>query len=82
MFQLGLSHALYSTAIKHVTAFGSVMIFMIEPILNPLWVFVFLGEVPGKWSAAGGIIVITSVVWYSISRLSVNVSNVIGVDKG
>jgi drug/metabolite transporter (DMT)-like permease len=82
VFQLGLSHALYSAAIKHVTAFASAMIFMIEPILNPLWVFLFLGELPGKWSAAGGVIVITSVVWYSLSRLSVNVSKAIGVDKG
>lgn len=81
VFQLGLSHVLYSTAIKVVTAFGSVMVFMIEPILNPLWVFIFVGEVPGKWAAVGGVVVITSVVWYSLSRLKVNTSNVIGTDK-
>ena len=81
VFQLGLSHALYSRAIKDVPAFGSSMVFMIEPILNPLWVFLFIGEVPGKWAMGGGVIVITSVVWYSLSRLKVNASNVIGVVK-
>lgn len=61
VFQLGLSYILYSSAIKHVTALQAVLIPVIEPILNPVWVFLILGEAPGPWSLAGGLIVIISV---------------------
>lgn len=59
--QLGLSYVLYSEAIKHVTALEAVLIPGIEPILNPIWVFLILGEAPGKWALMGGLIVFISV---------------------
>jgi drug/metabolite transporter (DMT)-like permease len=46
VIQLGLSYVLYSKAIKHVTALEAILIPGIEPILNPIWVFLFLGERP------------------------------------
>jgi len=62
VFQLGLSYVLYSIAIKHVTALEATIITMIEPVLNPIWVFLMLGEVPGPWSLAGGAIILTAIV--------------------
>jgi len=59
--QLGLSYVLYSEAIKHVTALEATLIPGIEPILNPIWVFLVLGEVPGRWALMGGFIVFVSV---------------------
>lgn len=59
--QLGLPYILYSKAIKHVTAFEATLIPIIEPILNPVWVFLVLGEAPGKWAIIGGVIVIVVV---------------------
>ena len=38
----------------------------IEPVLNPLWVFMFLGERPSGWALVGGTIIITAVVAHSI----------------
>jgi hypothetical protein len=32
-----------------------------EPILNPVWVFVFYGEQPSKWAIFGGIIIVATV---------------------
>ncbi|MBN2092301.1 EamA family transporter [candidate division KSB1 bacterium] len=61
IFQLGLSYHLFSIAIKHVTALESTLILTIEPILNPIWVFLLAGESPGKWAIAGGIIVFFSI---------------------
>ena len=61
VFQLGLSYILYSIAIKHVTALEATIIPVIEPILNPLWVFLFTAEAPGKWAVVGGLIVLVSV---------------------
>ncbi|MBA1336230.1 MAG: hypothetical protein HPY66_2475 [Firmicutes bacterium] len=59
--QLGLPYILYSIAIKSVTALEAVLIPVIEPIANPIWVFFMLGEIPGKWSVVGGIVVIAAV---------------------
>jgi len=61
-FQLGLSYVLYSIAIKHVKALEASIITMIEPILNPVWVFFLLGEVPGPWSLVGGAIILLAVI--------------------
>lgn len=61
VLQLGLSHILYATAIKHVTALEAILIPVIEPILNPLWVFLLMGEMPGPWAFLGGFIVLVSV---------------------
>jgi drug/metabolite transporter (DMT)-like permease len=62
VFQLGISYVLYSVAIKHVTALEATIITMIEPVLNPIWVFLLLGEVPGPWSLAGGAIILAAIV--------------------
>ncbi len=59
--QLGLPYILYAKAIKHVTALEASLIPVIEPILNPVWVFLMLGETPGKWALIGGAIVLISV---------------------
>ncbi len=66
IFQLGLSYHLFSIAIKHVTALESTLILTIEPILNPIWVFLLAGETPGKWAIVGGIIVFFSITIRSL----------------
>jgi len=67
--QLGLSYVLYSEAIKHVTALEAILIPGIEPILNPIWVFLILGERPGKWALIGGFIVLISVTLRSLMAI-------------
>lgn len=61
VIQLGISQILYSAAIKHVAALEAILIQTIEPILNPLWVLLVMGEAPGPWAFAGGFIVLASV---------------------
>jgi len=61
VFQLGLPYILYSAAIKHVTALEAILIPVVEPILSPLWVFLVMGEAPGRWALVGGLIVLVSV---------------------
>lgn len=61
VFQLGLSYALYSTAIKHITALEAALIPVVEPILNPVWVFLFMGEAPGPYALIGGVMVLVAV---------------------
>jgi drug/metabolite transporter (DMT)-like permease len=61
VFQLGLSYVLYSTAIKHITVLEAALIPVVEPILNPVWVFLFIGEAPGRYAVFGGLIVLMAV---------------------
>ena len=61
VFQLGLSYMLYSVAIKYVTALEAILITTIEPILNPVWVFLMLGEQPGPWALVGGLVIIAAI---------------------
>lgn len=68
LFQLGLSYVLYSLAIKRVKALQAVLIAAVEPILNPIWVFLATGERPGGLALLGGLIVMASVLAHSWLR--------------
>ena len=59
--QLGIPYILFSRAIKHVTALEATLIPVIEPLLNPVWVFLMLGEAPGLFAIIGGFIVISAI---------------------
>ena len=61
LLQLGASYWLYARAIKHVTALEAVLIPVIEPILNPVWVILAVGERPTALSLLGGVIVLAAV---------------------
>ena len=61
IFQLGCSYLLFAAAMKHVTALQGILIPIIEPVLNPIWVFLFLGEKPGRMAVVGGLIILGAV---------------------
>lgn len=61
LVQLGASYWLYARAIRHVTALEAVLIPVMEPILNPIWVLLAVGERPTPLSLMGGVIVLSAV---------------------
>jgi drug/metabolite transporter (DMT)-like permease len=36
---------------------------MLEPVMNPLWVFLLLGEKPSPWAIVGALIVLGAIGW-------------------
>lgn len=66
VFQLGFSYALYAYAVRHVAALEAILVSVIEPLLNPVWVFLVVGELPGTWAFIGGFIVLFSVIGRSV----------------
>jgi len=64
--QIGLSAILFSIAIKRVSAVQASLIAVIEPVFNPVWVFLAIGESPGTNALIGGGIVIFSVTIASV----------------
>jgi drug/metabolite transporter (DMT)-like permease len=67
IFQIGLSFFIFSSAIKHVAALESILIQTLDPLLNPIWVLLVIGETPGKWALIGGAVVIASITYRSIA---------------
>lgn len=61
VFQLGISYIFYVNSLKYITALEAILIAVFEPILNPLWVYIFLREKPGINAIIGGVIVIIAV---------------------
>lgn len=66
VFQLGLPYILYTYSIKHVTAFEAILLPVMEPLLNPIWVFLGTGETPGLWAFMGGLLVLMAVTLRSV----------------
>ncbi len=63
VFQLGLAYTLFTFAMAQgVRSLDAGIIGYIEPVLNPVWVFLALGERPSRWALIGGAIIISAVV--------------------
>ncbi|MDR1400552.1 MAG: DMT family transporter [Treponema sp.] len=62
ILQIGLASILFSYGIQRVRAVEAMLIAMIEPVLNPVWVLLVTGERPSPAALAGGAIIVTAVV--------------------
>ena len=65
---LGLAggYIFISKGMKTVSPLSAAITSNIEPVLNPIWVFIFLGEAPGALAIVGAIMVLTTVTLYSL----------------
>jgi drug/metabolite transporter (DMT)-like permease len=59
-FQIGLAYWCLTRAMRHVTAFEATTILLLEPALNPVWVWLIHGERPGAWPLAGGAVILSA----------------------
>lgn len=80
-FLCAFTYALYAKASTGLSALETVLLPILDPVLNPVWVFIFLGEVPGKMAIIGAVIVLGAVFVRSIygiwseEQLAQNVEN-------
>ena len=68
VFQLGIPYVLYGIASKDCPPLACSLIGMLEPMLNPVWVAIFIGEVPGRFALAGALIIIGTVSWWCVQE--------------
>lgn len=62
--QLGIPYVLLGRASGSCPPLACSLLGAVEPLLNPLWVFIFDGEAPGLWALVGGAVVIATItVW-------------------
>lgn len=67
VFQLAAAYVLFVRGIGHVTATEASLVGMLEPIANPIWVLIFLGEKPAPTSIVGGMIVLGAIAWRTLT---------------
>lgn len=69
IFQLGIAYILFSKGIQKISATHANIIAIIEPILNPVWVFIFLDELPNAMALMGGAVVLVTILIYNQSQM-------------
>ena len=67
VIQIAGAYALFVQGLKYVTATQASLVGMLEPISNPIWVFLALGEQPGVYSILGGAIVLSAIAWRTLT---------------
>lgn len=70
LVQFTLPYVLFSWALQHVPAHRAALIVLLETVLNPIWTFLAIGEVPPFATLIGGPLILLSVagwlllLWY------------------
>lgn len=59
--QMGVAYLLFVRGLTVVPAAEASLLGMLEPLFNPVWAFLGIGERPSPWAIAGGAIVLLSV---------------------
>ena len=62
MLQIGVPYALFTKGIHHVRALDALLLSMLEPVLNPLWVYFGIHETPSEYAIGGGLIILAVVI--------------------
>lgn len=68
VFQLGIPYTLFAVGTRYCPPLAVSLISMLEPIFNPVWVALFLHEIPGLAAIAGGVIVIATLALWCVDN--------------
>lgn len=67
VFQIAIAYFLFVRGLAYVTATQASLTGMLEPVSNPIWVFLFLGEKPSVYAIAGALVVLSAIAWHTMS---------------
>jgi DME family drug/metabolite transporter len=69
LVQIALPYLLFAWALQRVSGPEASLLTLIEPVLNPIWVAMFVGETPSVATAAGGaLIAVALILRYLVAR--------------
>ena len=69
IFQIGIAYILFTKGISEgVRSLDASIIGFVEPLLNPVWVFLFVGESPSGWAVLGGAIIVVAVIGHTLRQ--------------
>lgn len=69
VFQMGIPSILYGRGVAGVSAISTALITMIEPVLNPFWVALFIHEYPTPHALLGGAIILACVTARTVFKV-------------
>lgn len=69
IFQIGIAYLFFNAGMKHLSATAAVVTGTLEAVLNPIWVFLGLGERPSPFALVGGLLILGTIAWYSLAPL-------------
>jgi drug/metabolite transporter (DMT)-like permease len=64
--QIGLGYFLFSLGLRRLPPIQVSLLVLLEPMLNPVWVYLGTGEAPGQWALVGGAVVLGTLAWHSL----------------
>ena len=65
--QIGIAYTLFTAGMaRGLRSLDAGIVGYIEPLLNPIWVFLVLGERPTAWAILGGAIIIAAIVCHMV----------------
>lgn len=62
IFQIGIAYAIFSYGLHRVQAFEASVMSLLEPLLNPIWVFIGYNERPSFNALLGGGIILSAIL--------------------
>jgi len=63
IIQLGVAYTFFTLGMaRGVRSLDAGIICYVEPVLNPVWVFLVLGEKPSRWALLGGTVIVAAVI--------------------
>jgi drug/metabolite transporter (DMT)-like permease len=60
--QVGLAYVCLTRGVRHLPAFETSLLLLVEPTFSPLWAWIALCEQPGRWALAGGAAIIGTTI--------------------
>lgn len=65
--QIGIAYTLFTLAMaRGVRSLDAGIVGYVEPVLNPIWVFLAIGERPTSWAILGGGIIVAAVICHML----------------
>jgi len=67
IFQIGVAYLFFNAGMRHLSATAAVVTGTLEAVLNPVWVFLGMGERPSAWALLGGLLILSTIGWYTLT---------------
>ncbi len=82
VFQYGLANLCYAKGIRKISSLRASLIMTLEPVLNPVWVFIFMGVKPEMVSVLGLVFVVTALCLQAVLQSKQKEVSHNGIDQG
>lgn len=66
IFQIAIAYVFFVRGLAYITATQASLTGMLEPVANPIWVFLFLHERPSPFAVAGAAVVLAAIAWHTL----------------